>query len=163
MLSSLFKPRRPCILFVCTANLCRSPMAEGICRSLVREQGHDWEIISAGFFVDRPIPPHEGTLAVLSKHQIAINDLESTRLTPKLLRRATHIFTMTEMHLVSLRKQEAKTRDRAHLITAFSTDPSQRNQDLSDPIDGGPKAFEETYRILADAMPQIIRFVEGRA
>jgi len=36
------------ILFVCLGNICRSPLAEGIMRRLVKEQGLDWEIASAG-------------------------------------------------------------------------------------------------------------------
>ena len=133
-------------------------MAEGLCRAMVQDR--EWEVISAGFFVDRPSPPHEGTLVALAKHDIPFRTLESTRLTPKLLRRATHIFTMTDTHLVSLRKQEPKARNRAHLITAFSTFGEHKDQDLADPIDGGPDAFDETFRILNDAMPHIIRFVE---
>jgi len=157
MLRRLFR-RRPCLLFVCTANLCRSPMAEALCRAMIEDR--DWEVISAGFFVDRPTPPHEGAVITLAKHRIATEGLESTRLTPKLLRRATHIFTMTETHLVSLRKQQPKSLKRSHLITAFSTSPKHRNQDLSDPIDGGEEAFSKTYSSLCDAMPGIIRFVQ---
>lgn len=36
------------ILMVCLGNICRSPMAEGIMRHLVKEQNLDWEIASAG-------------------------------------------------------------------------------------------------------------------
>lgn len=44
------KPRRVRILFVCLGNICRSPAAEGIMRSIVNEHGDsdNWEIDSAG-------------------------------------------------------------------------------------------------------------------
>lgn len=61
------------ILFVCMGNICRSPMAEAIFRSLVEEEGlsDKFHIESAGtgnWHVGQP--PHPGTLAVLKRHGI---------------------------------------------------------------------------------------------
>lgn len=63
------------IIFVCTGNICRSPMAEAVFLHLVREAGlaDRFEVASAGtgsWHVGEP--PHAGTLAILQAHDIPI-------------------------------------------------------------------------------------------
>ena len=54
------------ILFVCHANVCRSPLAEGVFRHLVAEAGMDgkFRIDSAGTFAMEGAPPHPKSVAV---------------------------------------------------------------------------------------------------
>lgn len=62
------------ILMVCLGNICRSPLAEGIMRHLVKQQGLDWEIDSAGtgnWHVGQP--PHHGSIRVARSHDIDIS------------------------------------------------------------------------------------------
>ena len=161
MLDRFFtKSRRPHLLFICTANLCRSPMAEAICRSMLGSRA--WEISSAGFFADHPLPPVPEVLALLKLRGLDSDHLSSKRVEKPLIRRATGIFAMTELHLTTLRRQFPKAAENAHLVTAFSTIPAYQNQDVPDPIGCDQHAFEETFRILEDAMPQIIDFLDGR-
>ena len=77
-----------------------------------------------------------------------------------MVHRATGIFAMTEMHLTTLTRQFPKAAERAHLVTAFSTISQYRNEDVPDPIGCDIPVFEETFRILNDAMPQIIAYMD---
>ena len=64
------------ILFVCTGNTCRSPMAEGITRALAAEQHKDVTTVSAGLFAAYGAKPTEQ--AVVAVRSIAdISDHES--------------------------------------------------------------------------------------
>ena len=153
------RPRRPHLLFVCTANLCRSPMAEALCRSLLGTR--HWELSSAGFFADHPRPPLPEVEALLADRGLRTDALTSKRIDKQLVHRASGIFAMTKMHLTSLRKQFPKAADRAHLVTAFSTIEAYRNQDVPDPIGRQKALFDETFRILEDAIPQIIAYMDA--
>jgi len=59
---------------VCLGNICRSPLAEGVMRHLVKQEGLDWEIDSAGtgnWHVGQP--PHHGSVRVARNHAIDIS------------------------------------------------------------------------------------------
>jgi protein-tyrosine phosphatase len=63
------------ILMVCLGNICRSPLAEGVMRHLVKQQDLGWEIDSAGtgnWHVGQP--PHHGSLRVARGHGIDISN-----------------------------------------------------------------------------------------
>ncbi len=159
MLDRLFPSRStPHLLFVCTANLCRSPLAEGLCRSLTENLG--WKISSAGFFVDDPTPPVPEVLAILHAHGLDTSQFKRNPMEKRLVGRASHIFVMTEMHLSTLWRQFPRTKTCSYLITAFSTLPEYRNQDVPDPMGNDVEAFEETYHIFEDALPRLIKFVK---
>ena len=153
------KPKRPHILFVCTANLCRSPMAEAICRAKL--DGRDWKLSSAGFFADHPLPPVPEVLTLLHLRGLSTEGLSSKCLDKKIVQSATDIFAMTQMHLTSLKRQFPKAQ--ARLLTEFSSIPSYRDQDIPDPIGGDREEFEETFRILADAIPRLIAALDRNA
>ncbi|WP_284643104.1 low molecular weight protein arginine phosphatase [Paenibacillus silviterrae] len=86
------------ILFVCTGNTCRSPMAEGMMRLLLQEQGlQDMEVRSAG------VAAYDGT--AMSDHAATIlkekgfgEELRSTQLNETLVDWADLILTMTNNH-----------------------------------------------------------------
>ena len=85
------------ILFVCTGNTCRSPMAEGITRALAAEQHKDVTTVSAGLFAAYGAKPTEQ--AVEAVRSIAdISDHESRPLTMELVNAADLIIGMTKDH-----------------------------------------------------------------
>jgi protein-tyrosine-phosphatase len=66
------------ILFVCTGNICRSPMAEAVMRHKVAAAGLEQEIAVDSAGTDgwhAGEPPHRGTRAVLHAHEIATDGL----------------------------------------------------------------------------------------
>ena len=78
------------ILFVCTGNTCRSPMAEGITRALAAEQHKDVTTVSAGLFAAYGAKP---------------TDHESRPLTMELVNAADLIIGMTKDHKSVLLRQ----------------------------------------------------------
>ena len=92
------------ILFVCTGNTCRSPMAEGITRALAAEQHKDVTTVSAGLFAAYGAKPTEQ--AVVAVRSIAdISDHESRPLTMELVNAADLIIGMTKDHKSVLLRQ----------------------------------------------------------
>src|SRR5882724_1714768 len=86
------------ILFVCTGNVCRSPMAEGLFRHATAGRG-DYRVLSAGLgAMDGQVPtPH--SVAAMRELGIDISGQRSRMLTPELLTRADYIFGMTHSHV----------------------------------------------------------------
>src|SRR5881628_3628885 len=101
----MFDPRLVCaragaarivksVLFVCTGNICRSPIAEGLFRRLVGNR-KDIEVASAGVHAVRGQPPSLYAVQVCEADGVDISELRSQPLTSDLVDRATHIFAMT--------------------------------------------------------------------
>lgn len=84
------------ILFVCTGNTCRSPMAEGVFNEIVRR----WRITgvracSAGLAAFPGDYPAENAVRVMAACGIDITDHRSRRLTPRLLDESDAVVCMT--------------------------------------------------------------------
>lgn len=85
------------ILFVCTGNTCRSPMAEGMLRKLAQERGVPVEVRSAGVAAMEGIAMSLHAEAVLKDQGIKDN-ITSTPLKGELISWADLILTLTESH-----------------------------------------------------------------
>src|SRR5436853_6516369 len=89
------------VLFVCTGNICRSPIAEGLFRRLIGNR-KDIEVASAGVHAVRGQPPSLYAAQVCESEGVDITDQRSEPLTAELVERATHIFAMTGAHLETI-------------------------------------------------------------
>jgi len=89
------------VLFVCTGNICRSPIAEGLFRRLLGNR-KEIEVASAGVHAVRGQPPSLYAVQVCEEEGSDISGLRSQPLTAALVDRATHIFAMTGAHLETI-------------------------------------------------------------
>src|SRR3954463_2986971 len=86
------------ILFLCTANQCRSPMAEAMLRRRLEARGIDAHVHSAGL-LEGGLPMTDETLQVLTRRGIDGAVHQSRQLTPALVRAADLVIAMTRRHL----------------------------------------------------------------
>ena len=89
------------VLFVCTGNICRSPMAQGLFADLVRGR-RDIEVTSAGIGAVGGQPPSQYGVDVMAEIGIDIRNIRSKPLMADSVRKADFIFVMTYGHLDSM-------------------------------------------------------------
>ena len=127
------------VLFVCTGNTCRSPMAEAICRQMVAEKlGCEIDeledrgvlVMSAGVAAMMGGRAAHEAIEVLSKVNLDLSEHETQPLTEPLVRHADLIYTMTRTHREALLAQWPSAAERTFLLSADESD-------ICDPI-GGP-------------------------
>jgi len=90
----------PSILFVCTANQCRSPMAEAIGRHMLtrRYPAVEWQVGSAGVRAVDGYPATSSSVTVAGRHGFDISRCHSRAMTGELLGKTTLVVTMEEAH-----------------------------------------------------------------
>ncbi len=91
------------IIFVCTGNTCRSPMAEAVMKQTLKKQKIRWfTVLSAGLNAQPGSAMSVNSAAVLTEAHIPFSDkFTSRRLTPKMVEEAYAVVCMTESQRVS--------------------------------------------------------------
>ena len=147
------------VLFVCTGNICRSPIAEGLFRRLLGNR-EDIEILSAGVHAVRGQPPSLYAVQVCEEEGADISGQRSQPLTAALVDRATHIFAMTGAHVETIQTLFPQSADKTFLLREFEEPGTTVWRDVPDPIGLGREVYEDCAHIIKNALPSVLAFVE---
>src|SRR5213596_4045039 len=147
------------VLFVCTGNICRSPIAEGLFRRMLGNR-KDIEVVSAGVHAVRGQPPSLYAVEVCAEAGVDISNLRSQPLTAALVNRATHIFSMTGAHLETIQTLFPQGAEKSFLLREFEEPGTTVWRDVPDPIGLGREVYEDCARIIKNALPSVLAFVE---
>src|SRR5580704_13011285 len=137
------------VLFVCTGNICRSPMAEGLFRHATLGRT-DCEVISAGVGAMEGQPPSSHAVRALKELGVDISQQRSRMLTPDLVDQADYIFGMTHSHVDSINLLFPHAAEKTFLLREFDETLDEFEKDISDPIGGS----YETYAYRRDQIEQ---------
>ena len=149
------------ILFVCTANICRSPMAEGVLRKLVAEAAReaDFEIDSAGthdYHVGKP--PFEMAVETAKRRGYEIAHLVARRVAPRDFDHFDSILAMDRANVASL-KTIAPTRCKNKIELLLDYGEDHYGKDIPDPYGRQPKDFQVALDMIEDGCRGLAGFL----
>ncbi len=150
------------VLFVCTGNICRSPMAEAVFRHLVNEAGLGDQIQADSVGTsDEEVgnTTHRGTLAVLNKHQIPHEVRRYARqITHADVQEFDYLLAMDKGHLT--RMQPLSSGDKANMIMFLQYAKAAGTvsvEDVPDPWYTGK--FDETYDLICKGSEAFLAYL----
>ena len=143
------------LLFVCTGNTCRSPLAEAIARRLASERGLDIEVGSAGTSAWEGAPASDGSLLVGIERGLDVNGHRSRQLTREMVAETDLLIAMGPHHLERIEALGGE--GKSYLLTTYASH-GESSRPVSDPMGGDLTV----YRATADELEREIRRVLDR-
>jgi tRNA threonylcarbamoyl adenosine modification protein (Sua5/YciO/YrdC/YwlC family) len=138
----------PLVLFVCTGNTCRSPLAEALAHRLSAERGlAGFRFQSAGTAAAAGQPASAGSLEAAREIGLDLAEHRSQPITPELVRSAARVFALSGSHHAALLHLAPELADRITLL-----DPS--GGDVPDPFGGNLDLYRRTRDALHDLVGQ---------
>lgn len=142
------------ILFVCTGNTCRSPLAEVITRALAEERGiSDITVKSAGTNANAGSPASDGSLLVALEQGLDLNKHRAQTLSPELVQWSDLILTMGQQHRE--RAEFLGGEGKSHLLTTYSS-RGESARPISDPFGADLPVYRATFGELVHQIGDVL-------
>ncbi|MBO6075050.1 MAG: low molecular weight phosphotyrosine protein phosphatase [Paludibacteraceae bacterium] len=143
------------ILYICSGNLSRSPLAECITRQMLSEAGEtDITVSSAGTY-DLQGEPYDPKMAeVAARHGYHLSG-HAQQMTDEMLRNADYIIVMEDCHYVKVQKELPYSRwDRLFLMNKIAW---RETTGIDDPLGGSDAQYERIFSQIEACCSRIIQ------
>jgi protein-tyrosine-phosphatase len=151
------------LLFVCAGNTCRSPMAEGILKRMLRNKGIDNVTVrSAGVSAVNGSPVSDMAYQVAKRHGIDLNDHRSQPVADDLVEWADWVIAMTPRHRGLLKEQYPKKEHAIILLKELGRpDPRPEDLEILDPFGSDYWEYERSFLELEAEIERIFPYLDG--
>jgi glycine hydroxymethyltransferase len=150
------------VLFVCTGNTCRSPMAEGFFKEISRND-REMTCSSAGIGAASGQPPSRNSVSAMDELDINIQGHRSKPVTQELVNQSDFILVMTYSHLDNMLLMYPQASDRIFLIREFIPPNDRSSREVSDPFGQSIEAYRISRNHIRDAIKPLYTLLKEAA
>ncbi len=145
-------PGNPSVLFVCTGNLCRSPMAKVLFQRLLEiklpDQARLWRVDSAGTWTLDGKPASSGAQITTAQLGLSLDEHKSKQVTPEMMGDFNLVLVMEKGHKEALQIEFPDRADRVFLLSEMVG----AKFEIDDPLGGEPSGYMATALQIEDLL-----------
>ena len=135
------------VLFICTGNTCRSPIAEGLFNKQAKEKEIDWRAVSCGLSASIGQPASKNAVLVLKEYGIDLSGHRSSQVNEQMLQNVDMILCATRRHMDLL----------AASFPSMKYKMAVLGEEIPDPYGGEIEIYSKTAEIIQKAIDNLIR------
>lgn len=149
------------INFVCSGNICRSPLAEAALKAMVKKTKYKKyiEITSSGTLDITSSPAHKYSIKVAQENDIDLSGHKSKTITPAIVKDSDLIFCMALNHYEFLRQHYPKKRRQIVLLKQWNRENKLFIPSIADPIGNDLDFYCNTFKEIHQEIKRILPFL----
>lgn len=149
----------PRIVFICTGNVCRSPMAEYLLRSRLGEET-EWQVESAGLLAGYGAPASMEAVKVLAEEEgMDLTPHRSRMFTSEIVEQADMLVCMTPAHKAEILRSHPQAEEKTFILTEFGVEPDYEG--IPDPIGSSEEVYRRVKHRIEGALSDLIIYMRG--
>ncbi len=150
------------VLFLCTGNTCRSPMAQVMLQRMLRDEGvgeDKVKVVSAGLYASNGEPATIQAVKAMENRGLSLAFHRSRRLTPRMIDDAFLILGMTEEHKQAVLMLDAAASDKVFSLGEYVSSGAGDGvwQQVPDPFGQPLAVYEKTADVLESLLTQVVK------
>lgn len=155
-------PHDRSILFVCTANVTRSPAAAALFQNLANKTGESWDVASAGVRAIKGMLPNNIIKFVMKNRKISIDHHKSQPVTKKLVSNYRWIMVMESSHRDFIIKLDPTFASKTFCLRTFEVSSPLIPTDFPDPTGKNLNEYDELFSLLDQEIPRVYALLRER-
>lgn len=148
------------ILFLCTGNTCRSPIAKVLFEDMLSrsELRHRVRVESAGTMAAEGSPASHFAVEVCRENGLELSSHNSKTITDQLISDADLILVMQTSHKAYLGQSKSANLTKIRLLSEFASGP-EKGKDIEDPFGGTREQYELTFMQIKNSLEGLLAFL----